>query len=407
MQVEEELVPLLREAFAYRLVSDVPVGIFLSGGIDSSLVAAVLKREAHENIRTFTVGFDDASVDESHWAKAVAQHLGAEHTEFRCTEQQALQVVTHLPEIYDEPFSDASAVPTYLLCKGARNEVKVALSADGGDEFFCGYSHYMMFADFWKRLAWMPFRLRAMLSATVKALRLIPGRGLEMLLAETCRRFFSGLEPADLRDKLLKLSHVLAAPAFHDAYISAQSIWPKEELARLASRCGSRSPVGVPPGACDRDAPLDMMLTDAQMYLPDDLLVKVDRASMAVGLEVREPLLDHRLVEYAIALPHQFKYQRGTSKYILRRILYKYVPRPLVDRKKQGFNVPLGGWLKSALKPLTLQALDPVRIRRQGIFSPGYVQGIVDSFMTGNRVSAKKIWNLLQFQLWHERWLEA
>ncbi len=149
------------------------------------------------------------------------------------------------------------------------------------------------------------------------------------------------------------------------------------------------------------------MLTDAQMYLPDDLLVKVDRASMAVGLEVREPLLDHRLVEYAIALPHQFKYQAGTSKYILRRILYKYVPRQLVDRKKQGFNVPLGGWLQSALKPLTLQALDPVRIRRQGIFSPKYVQRIVDSFMMGHRVSAKKIWNLLQFQLWHQRWIEA
>jgi asparagine synthase (glutamine-hydrolysing) len=143
------------------------------------------------------------------------------------------------------------------------------------------------------------------------------------------------------------------------------------------------------------------------MYLPDDLLVKVDRASMAVGLEVREPLLDHRLVEYAIALPHQFKYQGGTSKYILRRILYKHVPQQLVDRRKQGFNVPLGGWLRSSLKPLTLRALDPVRIRRQGIFSSRYVHRIVDSFMAGERVSAKKLWNLLQFQLWHQRWIEA
>jgi asparagine synthase (glutamine-hydrolysing) len=155
------------------------------------------------------------------------------------------------------------------------------------------------------------------------------------------------------------------------------------------------------------DTPLEMMLTDAQMYLPDDLLVKVDRASMAVGLEVREPLLDHRLVEYAIALPHRFKYQGGTSKYILRRILYKYVPRHLVDRRKQGFSVPLAGWLRSALKPLALRALDPVRIRRQGIFSPAYVKRIVDPFMEGARVSAKKVWNLLQFQLWHQRWLEA
>jgi asparagine synthase (glutamine-hydrolysing) len=406
-QVEEELVPLLREAFAYRLVSDVPVGIFLSGGIDSSLVAAVLKREAQENIRTFTVGFDDASVDESHWAKAVARHLGAEHTEFRCTEREALQVVTRLPEIYDEPFSDASAIPTYLLCKSARDQVKVALSADGGDEFFCGYTHYMMFAGVWKQLARIPARLRAVLSAAVKTLRLIPGRGLEPLLAEICRRFFSELEPADLSDKLLKLSHVLAAPGFHEAYSSAQSVWPKEELRRLATGLRLAAPIGVPSSTGGMDAPLEMMLTDAQMYLPDDLLVKVDRASMAVGLEVREPLLDHRLVEYAIALPHRFKYREGTSKYILRRILYKYVPRQLVDRRKQGFNVPLAGWLRSTLKPLALRALDPVRIRRQGIFSSRYVQGIVDSFMAGDRVSAKKVWNLLQFQLWHQRWLEA
>jgi asparagine synthase (glutamine-hydrolysing) len=166
-------------------------------------------------------------------------------------------------------------------------------------------------------------------------------------------------------------------------------------------------PVGMQSSADVTDAPLEMMLTDAQMYLPDDLLVKVDRASMAVGLEVREPLLDHRLVEYAIALPHRFKYQEGTSKYILRRILYKYVPRQLVDRRKQGFSVPLASWLRSALKPLALRALDPVRIRRQGIFSSRYVQGIVDSFMAGDRVSAKKVWNLLQFELWHQRWVEG
>jgi asparagine synthase (glutamine-hydrolysing) len=229
---------------------------------------------------------------------------------------------------------------------------------------------------------------------------------LEPVLAETCRRFFSGLEPADLSDKLLKLSHVLTAPSFHEAYISALSVWPKEELRRLAIGLRSAGPVGVQSSG-GKDPPLEMMLTDAQMYLPDDLLVKVDRASMAVGLEVREPLLDHRLVEYAIALPHRFKFQGGTSKYILRQILSKYVPRQLVDRRKQGFNVPLAGWLRSALKPLALRALDPVRIHRQGIFSSRYVQRIVDPFMAGARVSSKKVWNLLQFQLWHQRWLEG
>jgi asparagine synthase (glutamine-hydrolysing) len=228
----------------------------------------------------------------------------------------------------------------------------------------------------------------------------------EPLLAEASRRFFPDLEPADLADKLTKLSQVMAAPGIRAAYASAISVWPEEQFKLLAPTLRRPSSLDVLSKDDCADPSLDMMLADAQTYLPDDLLVKTDRASMAVSLEVREPLLDHRLVEYAVALPNQYKYDGQTTKYILRKILYKHVPRDLIDRPKHGFNVPLTEWMRMALKPLVLQSLDPIRIRRQGIFSPSYIKKTVDDFMAGNRISAKKMWNLLQFELWYQRWIQ-
>lgn len=404
-QVEEELGAILRDAFAYRMVSDVPVGVFLSGGIDSSLVTAVLKREVGENVRTFTVGFDDAHSNESHYAKAVADHLGTEHTELHCSERDAVEIVHRLGEIYDEPFADSSAVPTYLLCRATRNEVKVALSADGGDEFFCGYTHYTMFSPVWKRLSLLPPGLRRAGSLVLKQMSAGPARAIEPLLVRTTNRFFPGLEAADFNDKLIKLSHVLSAPGIRAAYASAISVWPEEQLKHLAPMLKMSSALDVFSKDDCADPSLDMMLADAQTYLPDDLLVKTDRASMAVGLEVREPLLDHKLIEYAVALPSSFKHNGNITKYILRKILYKYVPPELVDRPKHGFKVPLTYWMRSPLKPLVLQTFDPMRIRRQGLFSPSYVKNMIDAFLAGERISAKKIWNLLQFELWYQRWI--
>jgi asparagine synthase (glutamine-hydrolysing) len=404
-QVEEELTDILREACAYRMVSDVPVGVFLSGGVDSSLVAAVLKREAGEDVRTFTVGFDDAKSDESRFAKEVADRLGAHHTELRCAERDAIEIVPRLCEIYDEPFSDECGIPTYLLCKAAREEVKVALSADGGDEFFCGYTHYTMLSPAWERLSSLPVALRRAGSAVLKRMGTGAVKAMEPLLVKTTNRFYPDLEAADFSDKLLKLSRVLSAPGIRAAYTSSISVWPNESLKDLA-------PGLEPCGALDiltrdesADPSLDMMLADAQTTLPDNFLVKVDRASMAVGLEVREPLLDHKLVEYALALPGRYKYDGRTTKYILRKILQKYIPPELVNRPKHGFAVPLTDWMRSALKPLVLHALEPARIRRQGIFSPDYIKNAVGSFMAGDRISGKKMWNLLQFALWHQRWI--
>jgi asparagine synthase (glutamine-hydrolysing) len=405
-QVEEELTELLREACAYRMVSDVPVGVFLSGGVDSSLVAAVLKREAGENIRTFTVGFDDAKSDESRFAKAVAEHLGADHTELHCAERDAIEIVPRLCEIYDEPFSDECGIPTYLLCKAARGAVKVALSADGGDEFFCGYTHYTMLSPAWERVSSIPLALRRAGSAVLRRVGVGAVKAMEPLLVKTTNRFYPDLEAADFSDKLLKLSHVLSAPGIRAAYTSSISVWPNESIKDLAPGLKPCNALGVLTRDESADPSLDMMLADAQTTLPDNFLVKVDRASMAVGLEVREPLLDHKLVEYALALPGRYKYDGRTTKCILRKILYKYIPPELVDRPKHGFAVPLTDWMRSALKPLVLHALDPARIRRQGIFSPGYIKNTVDAFMAGDRISGKKMWNLLQFALWHQRCME-
>lgn len=405
-QVEEELGEILRDAFAYRMVSDVPVGIFLSGGIDSSLVTAVLKREVGEDVRTFTVGFDDAQTNESHYAKAVADYLGTDHTELHCSERDAIEIVPRLGEIYDEPFADSSAVPTYLLCRATRNEVKVALSADGGDEFFCGYAHYAMFSPFWDRLSTLPNTLRRAGSMVLRQMTSGPTRAIEPFLVKTTNRFFPGLEAADFSDKLTKLSHVLRAQGIRSAYASAISVWTEEQLKYLAPSLELSHALEVFSKADCADPSMDMMMADAQTYLPDDLLVKTDRASMAVGLEVREPLLDHKLIEYAVALPSRFKRNGNITKYILRKILYKYVPQELVDRPKHGFKVPLTYWMRSPLKPLVLQTFDPDRIRRQGLFSPSYVKNMTDGFLAGERISAKKMWNLLQFELWYQTWME-
>lgn len=402
-QVEEKLRVMLSEAFAYRMVSDVPVGIFLSGGIDSSLVTAVLARETNEKLRTFTVGFQDIDQDESLWANEIAQQLGTEHTTLLCTEREALDIVPRLPEIYDEPFGDSSAIPTYFLCKAVREHVKVVLSGDGGDEFFCGYNHYTKFDPIWNKLSSIPVPLKGSISAM---LRSIPVGALEMISVGLFSRLFPHINVLDFRDKILKSPDLLEADNLIEAYSHIKSKWPIRELSSLAPDLRPSNPFdGVP--KIDRDPMTVMMLIDAMTFLPSDYLVKVDRASMAVGLEVREPMLDHKLVEYACSLPLRYKYFQGTTKYILRKILYKYLPQRLVDRPKHGFSVPLGKWLRGPLKPVVRNYLNEARIREEGIFSSKFVQETVDNFLAGARIHPKKIWSLLMFELWYERWLRS
>lgn len=399
VEIEQELLSILCEAFSYRLVSDVPVGIFLSGGIDSSLVAAILKCEAGKSLQALTVGFDEVEKDESFWARAVARHLGMEHIEVRCSLQDALDIVPILPKIYDEPFSDDSAIPTYLVCKTARDHVKVVLSGDGGDEFFCGYRYYTEFGAYWEKLSSIPRQIRGILSGLIRS---VPTSMLGTFI-NLFSRLFSQINAAKSIDKTNRFASILRASNFLEAFALSRNIWSQKEINYLAPGI---EPVSLLDGfpKIDPDPLTAMMLFDAKIYLPDDLLVKVDRASMSVGLEAREPLLDHKLVEYALSLPPRYKYSNRTTKYILKRILYKYLPRDLVDRPKRGFGAPLEQWLlNGSLKSLVLEYLNPGRIREQGIFSPDYIQETVNDFRQGVWVNPKKIWNLLAFELWYER----
>jgi asparagine synthase (glutamine-hydrolysing) len=385
-EIEQELVSILCEAFSYRLVSDVPIGIFLSGGTDSSLVAAILKCELGKSLQALTVGFNEAEKDESLWARAVARHLGMEHTEVRCSLREALDIVPKLSEIYDEPFSDNSAIPTYLICKTARDHVKVVLSGDGGDEFFCGYNFYTEFSAYWeKKVSIVPAPLRGILSGLIMS---VPN---------------SVLGSAKSIDKTNRFASILRASDFLEAFALSRGIWSQKDINHLVPGIEPTNPLdGFP--KIDLDPITAMMLFDAKIYLPDDLLVKVDRASMAVGLEAREPLLDHKLVEYALSLPLKYKYSNRTTKYILKRILYKYLPRDLVDRPKRGFGAPLEQWLlNGSLRSLVLDYLNPRRIREQGIFSVDYIQKTVNDFQQGIWVNPNKIWNLLAFELWYEK----
>lgn len=397
-EIEQELLSILCEAFSYRLVSDVPVGIFLSGGIDSSLVAAILKCEAGKSLQALTVGFDEAQKDESFWARAVARHLGMEHIEVHCSLQDALDIVPILPKIYDEPFSDDSAIPTYLVCKTARDHVKVVLSGDGGDEFFCGYRYYAEFSAYWEKVSSIPIPLRGILSGLIRS---VPTSMLGTFI-NLFSRLFSQISAARSIDKTNRFASILGASNFLEAFALSRNIWSQGEINYLAPGI---APVTLLDGfpKIDTDPLTAMMLFDAKIYLPDDLLVKVDRASMSVGLEAREPLLDHKLVEYALSLHPRYKYSNRTTKYILKRILYRYLPRDLVDRPKRGFGAPLEQWLlNGSLKSLVLEYLNPGRIRKQGIFSPVYIQKMVSDFQQGVWINPNKIWNLLAFELWHE-----
>jgi len=392
--IEQRLELLMVDAFRYRMVADVPVGLFLSGGIDSTLVAALLTRYGGGELRTFTIGFDDPRYDESKWAKRVAQHLGTKHTEQIVTARDMLGVMHEWADLYDEPFGDQSGVPTYLVSKMARRHVKVALSADGGDELFSGYSHYGVVLEREQALARVPtFARQAIASLPVdflsRASRLVPRA------SHSIRRNF-----VERVEKLHRLFPALDRGTMYDL---AMSFWTPWEISTLLGRqTAARERV-----AAD-DFADQMSLTDMRHYLPDDILVKVDRTTMAAGLEGREPLLDHRLVEFAMRLPLSMRRGELGTKHLVRKILYRHVPRELIDRPKQGFAIPLGKWLRGELAPLLDQYLEPRRVKDAGIFDPDVVRRAVANFREGGpaneRLDVQKVWLLLAFEMWRSRW---
>jgi len=395
--VADELETILTESFKLRMVSDVPVGVFLSGGVDSSLVTALLQRSSTKPLKTFTIGFHEKEFDEIPWANQVAKHLGTDHTDFYCTPKEAYDVIAKLPEFYDEPFGDSSAVPTYLVSKLAKRQVKASLSADGGDELFCGYPKYWMFDRGLKMINRLPGSIRQSVSF---CLNHINPSTVEKIYKNT--KFFLP-KLVNIRDKYNKLRRVFRENLFSKQHTSFSSFFYEEDFDELGLLRPSSSIFNL-----DLSSRLNyadqMALSDFNTYLPDDLMVKVDRATMSVALEGRDPFLDHKILEYAAQLPSEFKYKNKTSKYILRKILYKYVPKKFIERPKHGFGMPVYLWFKNELKELYSEYLSHERIKKEGIFNPDYVRNLLTLYLNGKDVDHYKLWFIFSFQIWWEQW---
>ena len=396
-QAIDSLDRLLRQAIGGQMAADVPLGAFLSGGVDSSTVVALMQAQAAQPVRSFSIGFAEADYDEARHARAVAAHLGTDHTELLLAPADALGVIPRLPEMYDEPFGDSSQIPTHLVASLARQHVTVSLSGDGGDELFGGYNRYLWGPLLWRRIGCLPRSLRLLASQLMTALG--PGQWDSLgSLLPTGKRL-----PA-FGDKLHKLAGVIDSTDVDDLYqrlISQQresqsivlgatdsEFWAEAEAKAFSGQ-----------GLAER-----MMFHDLVGYLCDDILVKVDRAAMAVSLETRVPLLDHRIVEFAWRLPMDMKIRNGQGKWLLRQVLHRYVPRELIERPKQGFAIPLDAWLRGPLRDWAEALLDEQRLRREGYLRPEPIREKWREHLSGRRNWQHWLWNVLMFQAWRERW---
>jgi asparagine synthase (glutamine-hydrolysing) len=393
--LEAELEALLGSAFRYRMVSDVPVGVFLSGGVDSSLVSAILSREASQPLRTFTIGFNDEFRDESKWARKVSDHLGTRHTEYILEVSEAMKLARDWGSLFDEPFADASGLPTLLVSRLARAEVKVALSADGGDELFAGYSVY---DDVLRRLdvlARVPAWVKAASAQSLSYASVAAVNGAMSRLGG------SAAARGKVTRRIRRTRAMMPEATVARVYDAAISYWLPEEVTELVGEYSNPRMLAdaYPGGAVEQ-----MGLWDFHHYLPGDVLTKVDRTTMAVSLEGREPMLDHRLVEFAFRMPAHLRRGAFGPKHILKKILYRHVPRDLVDRPKQGFAIPLERWLRSDLRDLVTDYLAEPRIRRAGMLDSGIVKRLVGDFYGGNGRAAEQLWFVLAFELWREKW---
>jgi asparagine synthase (glutamine-hydrolysing) len=385
---------LLENAFQYRMVSDVPVGVFLSGGYDSACVTALLQKNNSEKIKTFTIGVPDAGLNEAPYAKDIAAHLGTDHTEYYCTEKEALEIIPQLPFFYDEPFADSSAIPTTLVSKIAREKVTVALSADAGDEIFAGYNRYDYVMKYGKRIQSLPAPLRKAASAFMNAVPAdaIPIMNKKYLFHSRYEKIKTFLQNPSEKNILKNITQHLTDDAvtalFKNNIQALPTAFDSDEL-----------------GASNYSILNYMMAVDYQTYLLDDILQKVDRAGMSVSLEGREPFLDQRIIEWAAQLPMDYKYNNGNKKYIIKELVHKYIPKPMMDRPKMGFGIPIAAWLENELKAFVDHYFDDAFIEKQNIFNNAEVQRIKKAFYGGKKERAEKVWFLLMFQMWYDKWM--
>ena len=373
-----------------------PLGAFLSGGIDSSTIVALMQAQSSKPVKTFSIGFDEAGYNEAVYAKAVADHLKTEHTELYVQPAQAQAVIPRLPTLYDEPFADSSQIPTFLVSELARKSVTVSLSGDGGDELFCGYNRYQMTAQLWNRLGSLPLPLRRMLAGGINLLSPTQWNQLARKLPGAGSRY------VNLGEKLHKGAGVMGARSIEDLYLGFVSHWPDPASVVIDGREPPTLVTGNRPDLRGLDGVQQMMALDALTYMADDILVKVDRASMGVSLESRVPFLDHRVVEFAWRLPQSLKLRNGQGKWLLRQVLYQYVPRQLIERPKQGFAVPIDAWLRGPLRDWAESLLDESRLRQEGIFQPAAVRQKWNEHLSGKRNWQHWLWDVLMYQAWAE-----
>jgi len=383
---------LITDSVNLRMISDVPVGVFLSGGYDSTLVTALLAQNKQRKLHTFTIGFEDKKYNEAEHAKTIAKYFGTEHSELYISNQDLLDKVSDVPFHYDEPFADSSALPTMMVAELAKKDVTVALSADGGDEVFCGYSKYFMLQKFESVFA------SSLKKNTVNALmKVIPAKmvGAINSLLPKSKRF------TNIEDKYAKFKRAMSAKSLSDMFCNASSYVNPQQVKQFLK---------IKPelfGTFDFEPELsfidNMMLTDYRSFMVDDVLVKVDRACMSNSLEGREPLLDHRIIEFMAQVPNKLKYKNKQGKYLARQILYKHIPAEMVDKPKSGFQIPLVNWLKNKLKPLVEEHIQPEKLDEE-LFNIEELLKLKSRFYAGDNTLANALWFVLMFQMWREQW---
>jgi asparagine synthase (glutamine-hydrolysing) len=385
---------LAKDAVRHQMVSDVPLGAFLSGGVDSSLVVALMQSESSKPIKTFTIGFQHEGYNEANHAKAVAKHLGTDHTELYVTPEEAMAVIPRLSSMYCEPFADSSQIPTFLVSKLASEVVKVSLSGDGGDELFCGYDRYMMTNKLWKKVVAVPMPFRNLVSKGITSISPFIWNGLD--------HYFQSSEHSSLEDKVNEGAKIISSCSIENLYLNVISHVRKPSEWVIGGIEPPTYFTGPHPKVYGLESIQSMMALDGISYLPDDILVKIDRAGMAASLEGRVPLLDHRIVEFAWSLPMKYKLNEGKSKWPLRQLLYKYVPPELVDRPKMGFGVPLDDWLRGPLRYWADALLAEKRLQKEGYFHSSLIRQKWTEHLSGKFNWGPQLWSVLMFQAWLE-----
>jgi asparagine synthase (glutamine-hydrolysing) len=400
-ELVEDLDQLLRRAVLGQMQADVPLGAFLSGGIDSSTVVALMQTQSARPVNTFTIGFREPGYNEAEHAKAVAKHLGTSHTELYVTPGEARAVIPILPQIYCEPFADSSQIPTYLVSQLTRRHVTVALSGDAGDELFAGYNRYLFAQRLWRRLSIAPRPLRRLSAA---ALRSVAPARWDHLFDQARPVLPRRLRVANPGNKMHKVAAVMGLDTVDDFYRRLISQW-QDPVAAVPRAVEPPTALTSAKQLTDLTAPLERMTyLDLVTYLPDDILVKVDRAAMAVSLETRVPLLDHRVIEFAWRIPMRYKVHNGRGKHLLRAVLERYVPRQLFDRPKMGFGIPLDAWLRAELRDWAETLLSPSTLQSVGAFEVSVIRDVWARHLSGRENLAYMLWCVLMYQAWHHHW---